>query len=72
MNEDVLDGQGRDFCNENTAEGVCDRCVEADKGERSFKFIIAVKFDFEVLLENMRILTLWGTFNVLRMQNVRF
>lgn len=49
VDEDELDGEGGHLRHENAAEGVCDRGIEADQGERCFEWVIAVEFDFEAL-----------------------
>jgi hypothetical protein len=51
VDEDIFDGEGGDFGEKDSAEGVCDRSVDA--GERKGCIVggVAVELDIEVLVE---------------------
>lgn len=49
VDEDVFDGEGGDFGEEDTAEGVCDGGVETDEGEGGVVGGEFMEFDFEGL-----------------------
>jgi len=49
VDEDVFDGEGGDFGEEDAAEGVCDRGVYAGEGEGGVVGGVGVEVDVEVL-----------------------
>lgn len=51
MYEDVFDGDGGDFGEEDTAEGVGDGGVDSDEGEGRVEGFILVKLDFKGIPE---------------------
>jgi hypothetical protein len=50
VDEDVFDGKGGDFGEQDAAEGVCDRGVEAGEGEGGVVRGVGVEGDVEVLM----------------------
>lgn len=49
VDEDVFDGEGGDFGEEDAAEGVGDGGVDADEGEGEVERFLGVELDLEVL-----------------------
>lgn len=49
MNVDILDGEGGDFSNEYSAEGIGESSIYANDGKRGVKRVVIVKLDFEIL-----------------------
>lgn len=48
--ENEFDGKRRDLSYENTTEGIRNRCIDTDQGERRFESFVTVEFDAEILL----------------------
>ena len=51
MDKDVFDGQGRDFSDHDSAEGVGDAGVDTDEGKAGIERVVFVEFDFKVLMD---------------------
>jgi hypothetical protein len=51
VDEDIFDGEGGDFGEKDSAEGVCDRGVDAGKRKGCIVGGVAVELDIEVLVE---------------------
>lgn len=49
--EDGFNGEGWDLCDHDTPEGIGDRGVYADEGERGFEGFVFVDFDLEFLFK---------------------
>lgn len=47
--EDLLDGKGRDFGDEDAADGICEGGINADDGKGCIVGQILVEFDLKVL-----------------------
>jgi len=47
MNKDVFDSDRGDLGDQDTAESVCDRGVDANEGEGGSQLVVAVEFDRE-------------------------
>ena len=50
VHEDEFDGEGGDFGDEDSAEGVGKGCIDAYEGERGLVRVIFVEFNAEVLM----------------------
>ena len=51
MDKDVFDGEGWNFSDHDSAEGVGDAGVDTDEGEAGIKRVVFVELDFEVLVD---------------------
>jgi len=49
MDVDVLDREGGDLSNEDTAESIGNGCIDANQRKRCLERVISVKFNSEVL-----------------------